>query len=348
VKLSDASVKQLMVRMLPAILVCIDSTAAAQAAIERETEELKKKGKKRDPKDDMHDFGAARAAFCDSLDAVLTAVGMKGICDVLKSNAVSADDGGSGGCDWSSLTTGHSLDAVVANILVSSVAQHPAIFAEVLVQIQSYSVAPGGRGYRPCIIAACGGFIPMCNKSAQHLSSLLAIIQKSAAAPEVPPLKKDSSDSVDDARRCAIAALGSIVQLSDSSKYIRNVISTLLQALSDNAGLRFGTFFLSLSIHLSQLNYSCMRSFAIFTANLRADATRCSSGSSWSVLFAMPMLHILLTSRETSETVCASVVPLMTFHVSKFSSKVRECVAFCFCCCECCFQCAFIATSRDR
>jgi hypothetical protein len=236
VRLSDASIKQLIVRMLPAILVCIDSTSAAQAAIERETEELKKKGKKRDTKDDIHDFCAARAAFCDSLDAVLNAVGMKGICDVLKSNASSESDACAGGCDWGSLTTGYSLDAVVANILVSSVVQHPATFAELLSQMQGYSVAPGGRGYRPCIIAACGGFIPMCDNSSQHMSSLLAIVQKAAAPPESPSPKKDSYDSIDDARRCAIAALGSIVQLKDSSKHIRNVISTLLQALSDNTG----------------------------------------------------------------------------------------------------------------
>jgi hypothetical protein len=242
-RLSDASVKQLVVRMLPAILVCIDSTAAAQSAIERETEELKKKGKKRDPKDDVHDFFAARAAFCDSLDAVMSAVGLKAVCDVLKANA-SGDDaafvgGGGGGCDWSSLTRGYNLNAAVANILVSSVAQHQGALGDVLAQMQGYSVAPGGRGYRPCIIAACGGFMPMCDKSPQHLSSLLSVIQKASAAPDSPPPKKDSGaahDAAEDARRCALAAIGSIVQLKDSSKHLRNVIATLLQALSDDTG----------------------------------------------------------------------------------------------------------------
>ena len=76
----------------------------------------------------------------------------------------------------------------------------------------------------------------MCDNSPQHMSSLLAIVQKAAAPSESPSPKKDSYDSIDDARRCAIAALGSIVQLKDSSKHIRNVISTLLQALSDNTG----------------------------------------------------------------------------------------------------------------
>jgi hypothetical protein len=76
----------------------------------------------------------------------------------------------------------------------------------------------------------------MCHNSPQHISSILAMVQKAAAPPESPMSKKESWDSVDDARRCAIAALGCIVQLNDSSKYIRNVISTLLQALSDNAG----------------------------------------------------------------------------------------------------------------
>ncbi len=242
VRLSEAGVKQLVVRMLPAILVCIDNTAAAQAAVERETEELKKKGKKRDPKDDIHDFFAARAAFCDSLDAVMNAVGLKGICDVLKSNA-NAENGSSstagvaGGCHWGSLTTGFSLDAAVSNILVSSAAQHHAVLAELLVQLQAYSVAPGGRGFRPCIIAACGGFMPMCDNSPQQLSSLLSIIQNAAATSESPTPKKDAHDAADDARRCAIAALGSIVQLKDSSKHLRNVIATLLQALSDDAGI---------------------------------------------------------------------------------------------------------------
>jgi hypothetical protein len=105
VRLPEASIKQLVVRMLPAILVCIDSTAAAQAAVEREIEELKKKGKKRDPKDDVHDLFAARAAFCDSLDAIMNAVGMKGICDVLKSNAnAERDPSAASSCDWGSLT----------------------------------------------------------------------------------------------------------------------------------------------------------------------------------------------------------------------------------------------------
>ena len=78
--------------------------------------------------------------------------------------------------------------------------------------------------------------MPMCDNSSQHLSSLLSIIQNAAAASESPSPKKDSHDAADDARRCAIAALGSIVQLKDSSKYLRNVIATLLQALSDDAG----------------------------------------------------------------------------------------------------------------
>jgi hypothetical protein len=241
VRLSEASVKQLVVRMIPAVLVCIDNTAAAQAAIERENEELKKKGKKRDPKDDLHDFFAARAAFCDSLDAVMNAVGMKGICDVLKSNAngekLSSSASGSGGdCHWGSLTTGHTLDATVANIFVALAAQYQACLSDLLVQLQTYSVAPGGRGFRPCIIAACGGFMNMCDNSATHLTSLLSVIQNAAAASESPTPKKDTHDAADDARRCAISALGSIVQLKDSSKHLRNVIATLLQALSDDAG----------------------------------------------------------------------------------------------------------------
>jgi hypothetical protein len=238
--------------MIPAVLVCIDNTAAAQAAIERENEELKKKGKKRDPKDDLHDFFAARAAFCDSLDAVMNAVGMKGICDVLKSNAngekLSSSASGSGGdCHWGSLTTGHTLDATVANILVALAAQYQSCLPDLLVQLQTYSVAPGGRGFRPCIIAACGGFMNMCDNSATHLTSLLSVIQNAAAASESPTPKKDTHDAADDARRCAIAALGSIVQLKDSSKHLRNVIATLLQALSDDAGCLTSFFVLFFS-----------------------------------------------------------------------------------------------------
>jgi hypothetical protein len=238
-RLSDNSIKQLVVRMLPAILVCIDNTASAQAAYERESEELKKKGKKRDAKEEIVDFCSARAAFCDSLDAVMTAVGLKAVCDVLKSNSRAAVDcssvDSSGGCDWSSLTTGFVLNAPVANILVSSVAQHHNVFGELLSQMQSYSVAPGGRGYRPCIIASCGGFIPMCDRAPQHLPSLLSVIQKAATASD-----SSSGSAYDlsiDARRCAIAAIGSIVQLKDSSKHLRNVVETLLQALSDEAGI---------------------------------------------------------------------------------------------------------------
>ena len=81
--------------------------------------------------------------------------------------------------------------------------------------------------------------MPMCDKSPQHLSSLLSVIQKASAAPDSPPPKKDSGaahDAAEDARRCALAAIGSIVQLKDSSKHLRNVIATLLQALSDDTG----------------------------------------------------------------------------------------------------------------
>ena len=78
--------------------------------------------------------------------------------------------------------------------------------------------------------------MPLCDQTAQNLSSLLSIIQKAAAAPDSPPPKKDQRDYADDARRCAISAIGCIVQLKDSSKHLRNVIATLLQALADDSG----------------------------------------------------------------------------------------------------------------
>ncbi len=83
----------------------------------------------------------------------------------------------------------------------------------------------------------------MCDNSATHLTSLLSVIQNAAAASESPTPKKDVHDAADDARRCAISALGSIVQLKDSSKHLRNVIATLLQALSDDAGCLFSICF---------------------------------------------------------------------------------------------------------